>query len=97
MSDLDKEITFEGKKITVRDYLKLALRYALVEEPPKRLMGDSDWLTLFHDQLAIVGIIPGGTVPCCKSYCDKNKPCHINAKASSKECDKALMSLINQL
>lgn len=97
MSDLDKTITYNEQQMTVREVFKMALSYALVHEPPKRLLGDSDWLGLLHGQLALVDAIPGGVGPCCEKFCDGNKPCHINAKASSRNCGKALLKLIDQI
>ena len=59
MGLLDREIEYQGRKTSIRNIFKYALKEALVNDPPKRLLGDSNWLWELARSLVLADILKG--------------------------------------
>ena len=86
-----------GDEKTVKEYFKDVLLYILIENPPKRMLGESDWWHRLTTELARIGSISGGVEPCCKKFCDDSGPCGYDANLSIEELKKELKKLIKSL
>lgn len=99
MKDLDKIIITEAGEMSVRDFFKACLKEVLVNEPPKRFLGDSGWWRTLANGLAKSELIPGGTKPCCDrgKLCYGESPCSYDYQCETEEVDKGLKKLIELL
>lgn len=78
--------------------LAAAIKILLIDNPPKRVNGCSEWLDEIYLELAKEGILKGGTTPCCNNdWCQSDYPCSYQPKASQEEKDNCIRKLISQL
>ena len=89
MSLLDWEIEYTGSKTTIRELFKDTLREALVNDPPKRLLGDSDWLHQMAKSLVVGGVLKGSQ--------SKDEDGCIDVDFEWSNFDSLIKSLIEQL
>ena len=85
------------KQSQFKELIKPLLKNLLVDNPPKRVNGESSWITDLHKELAKVGAISGGVSPCCEKWCDTDAPCGVDANATTEDINKELIELINNL
>lgn len=100
MKDIDKQIKIADQVYpSVKDYFKEVLVLILIDEPPKRLLGDSGWWHDLATGLAKSDILKGGVSPCCKDFkdCGGEESCSYEYNAESKDIDKTLKRLIDSL
>lgn len=92
---LNNIVVIDKKETTVNNILKNILRYILIDNPPKRINGSSEWLNDLELAMTQAGIIKGGTHPCCevKHWCDGNEPCGYNHHATDEE----VIEIINEM
>lgn len=87
----------DDKKQAFLNAIKPLLIEWLIENPPNRFQGYSDWYSKLCTRLAEEKVISGGTSPCCEEWCDKDKPCGYHCNLSTEEIEKELTNLINNL
>ena len=87
----------ESKDLEIKDYFKAVLKRVLIENPPKRLTGNSGWLNDLFTSLAEKKIISGGVSACCEEWCEKEAPCGYQANLVYEKCTEELDKLIESL